>query len=289
MLLNTSLLRERFTIRQSNKGQAIKAVGNRILLPLTSKNGNVKERFIIRAHSMHMALRMAAEISREFATLGPLLNRPTPFNWKDCWYDLTTDFERPHVPETWIAVYHNGRVVYSEGAYHPFLDVIEQCDVKNRAEYDRAITIAEDVFKQAGKQVTIDHDINIALVIGVMEQKTRCGLILRASDGTRTFNMQIDPHPDYTDRAISIPNALQLASYFLEGIQLAVTTGYLQNQIQSGRLKTGSAAERKARAAYKRIGQLSQYIKGDENRYKIRYRPERPDFIDILEQAKETE
>lgn len=289
MLLNTSLLRERFTIRQSNEGHAIKAVGNRILLPLTSKNGNVKERFIVRAHSMHMALRMAAEISRKFATLGPLLNRQKPFNWKDCWYDLTTDFERPHVPETWIAVYHNGRVVFSEGAYHPFLDVIEQCDVKNRAEYDRAITIAEDVFKQAGKEVTIDHDINIALVIGVMEQKTRCGLILRASDGTRTFNMQIDPHSDYTDRPISIPNALQLASYFLEGIQLAVTTGYLQNQIQNGKLKTGSAAERKARAAYKRIGQLSQYIKGDENRYKIRYRPERPDFIDILEQAKETE
>jgi hypothetical protein len=287
MLLNTSLLRERFIIRQTNESQTIQAAGNRILLPLTSKNGEIRERFIIRAHSMHMALRMAAEISREFATLGPLLNRQSPFNWKDCWYDLTTDFERPHVPETWCAVYHNGRVVFSDGVYHPFLDVIEQCDVKNRSEYDRAITIAEDVFKKAGKEVVIDHDINIALVIGVMEQKTRCGLILRASDSTSTFNMQIEPDKDYGNRAITIPHALLLASYFLEGIQLAVTTGYLQKLMHEGKIATGTPKARKANAAYKRIGQLSQFIKGDENRYNIRYRPERPDFIDLLEAAKD--
>ena len=291
MLLNTSLLRERFVIRQLNKSkpQEIQAVGNRILLPLSSKNGQIKERYVIRAHSMHIALRLAAEIAREFEVRGPLLNRSKPFNWKDYWYDLTTDFERPHVPETWCAVYNNGRVVFSDGNYHPFLDVIEQCDVKNRAEYDRAVTIAEDVFRKAGKEVVINHDINIALVIGVMEDKTRCGLIMRASHGTSTFNLQIEPNQEDEDKPVGIYGALSLSSYFLEAIQLAVTTGVTQAQIIKGRMRETEPAAKKAHAAYKRIGRLSQSIQTYEKRYSIRYRPERPDFVHILEDAKAIE
>lgn len=288
MILNTSLLRERFTIQQKNNigGETLVALGNRILLPLVSKNGELKERLIVRAHSMHTALRLAAIITREFHTNGPLLNRQAKFNWKDAWYDITTDFERPHVPETWCSVYANGRVVYTDGDYHPFLDVIEQCDVKNRAEYDRAVTIAEDVFKQAGKDVSIEHDVNIALVIGVMDDKTRCGLILRAPTRTTTFNYQINPNGD-APQTVEPHNGLLIAADYLEAIQLAVTSGFVQSQINQGKIRETSPIAKKAQSAYKRIGRLNQSIQSYENQFDIRYRPERPDFMTILEDSKE--
>jgi hypothetical protein len=288
MILNTSLLRERFVIHHPDKSgtEIVVAVGNRILLPLVSLNGEIKERIIIRAHSMHMTLRMAALVVKEFHTKGPLLNRQSPFSWKDAWYDVTSDFERPHTPETWCAVYNNGRPVYSDGEYHPFLDVIEQCDIKNRAEYDRAIIIAEDVFKKAGKVVSIDHDTNIALVIGVLEEKTRCGLILRASARTTTFNIQIEEKTGEDKHKLKFHDGLSMAADFLEAIQLAVTTGFTQRQINRGKVRETSPEARKAKAAINRIGRLNQSIQGIENFFDVRYRPEKPDFKSILDEAK---
>lgn len=289
MLLNTSLLRERFTIHQdaANGKDTLVALGNRILLPLVSKNGQIRERLIVRAHSMHMALRLAAQMTKEFHKNGPLLNRQVPFSWKNMWYDISSDFERPHVPETWCSIYNNGRPVYHDGDYHPFLDVIEQCDIKNREEYDRAVIIAQDVFKQAGKSVRIDHDINIALVIGVMEEKTRCGLILRAPRRTTTFNFQIEQKEEEDNpSAIEQYYGLTIAADYLEAIQLAVTTGFIQSQIDRGEIRETSPQAKKAMSAYKRIGRLNQDIQSFENTFNIRYRPERPEFIELLEDAK---
>lgn len=291
MILNTSLLRERFTIEHPKRSgnDIVQAVGNRILLPLVSHNGETRERFIVRAHSMHITLRLAAMITQEFYKNGPLLNRHTPFNWKKAWYDLTSDFERPHVPETWCAIYNNGRTVYKDGEYHPFLDVIEQCDIKNRAEYDRAVNIAEDVFKQAGKVVDIHHDTNIALVIGVLEEKTRCGLILRGASRTTTFNLQMEQRDDEEERnprKVGVHDGLAIAADFLEAIQLSVTTGFIQRQMDAGKINPQSPQGRKAQSAMTRIGRLNQSVIGYENMFNIRYRPERPEFIDILEEAK---
>lgn len=288
MILNTSLLRERFTIHHPDKDgvEIIQAMGNRILLPLVSKNGEVRERLIIRAHSMHMTLRLAAVVTQEFYKRGALLNRQTPFSWRNAWQDLVTDFEGPHVPETWCAVYNNGKTIFKDGTYHPFLDVIEQCDIKNRAEYDRAILIAEDIFKKAGKVVHIDHDTNIALVIGVMEEKTRCGLILRAPTRTTTFNVQIEPKKDNSSREIGAHDGLIIAADFLEAIQLAVTTGFVQSQIIRGKIRETSPQGRKAKASLNRIGRLNQSIMLYEKQFDLRYRPERPDFTAILDEAR---
>jgi len=285
MLLNTSLLRERFTITEKNTNQApIQALGNRILLPLKSKNGEISERFVIRTHSMHMALMMAARVTQEFYDSGPITNRTIKLSWKDIWYDISSDFERPHTPETWISIYHNGRPIFQDGNYHPFLDIIEQCDIKNRDEYDRAIPMAIDVFKQAGKDVEIEHDVNIASVIGTMDDTTRCGLILRAPDKTSTFNFTLSP--DRQKNFTPEPHhGLELASIYLEAIQLSVLAGFVDKKIEQGKIRETSAEALRAKASYKRIGRLNQSITGFENMYSIRYRPEKPDFSEILKEA----
>jgi len=286
MLLNTSLLRERFTITEKNSNQTpIIALGNRILLPLKSKNGEINERFVIRAHSMHMALMMAARVTQEFYESGPIMHRTIKLPWKDIWYDISSDFERPHTPETWISIYNNGRPVFQDGEHHPFLDIIEQCDIKNREEYDRAIPMAIDVFKQAGKDVEIEHDVNIASVIGTMDDTTRCGLILRAPDKTSTFNFTLSPNRK-KDFIPEPHHGLELASIYLEAIQLSVLAGFVDAKIDQGKVRETSSEAMRAKASYKRIGRLNQSISGFENMYSIRYRPEKPDFSEILKDAR---
>lgn len=285
MLINTSLLRERFVIQEKKGNQPpLVALGNRILLPLKSYNGEINERIVIRAHSMHMALRISATLTREFYNMGPILHRQVKFAWDEMWYDLITDFERPYTPETWCCIYHNGRPIFQHGEHHPFLDIIEQCDVKNRAEYDRAINITEDVFKQAGKDVDIDHQINIAVVIGAMEDKTRCGLILRAPKRTTTFNFQIE-NKDNTKERIPPYIGFEMSANFLEAIQLSVTSGFTDSQLDNGKILATSPKAKKTQPSYKRIGRLNQSIKSIENQYKVKYRPEKPDFTELRDEA----
>ena len=282
MLLNTSLLRERFTITDKNSDKAsVTALANRILLPLKSKNGEISERFVIRAHSMHMALSMAAHITQEFYDSGPIMNRQISLNWKDIWYDLSSDFERPHTPETWIAIYHNGKPVYTDGEYQPFLDIIEQCDIKNRNEYDRAIPMAIDIFKQVGKNIEIDYDVNIAAVIGAMNDTIRCGLILRSPDKTSTFNFTVSLNKN-TEFEMKPHYGLELSADYLEAIQLAVMAGFVEEKLERGDMLETSKDAIKAKSSYKRIGRLNQSIESFERMFNVRYRPEKPDFSEMI-------
>jgi hypothetical protein len=283
MLINTSLLRERFVLQDTGfKEDPMIALGNRILLPLNSQNGQLSERLVIRAHSMHMALRMAARLTQSFYEQGPLINRQIPIDWKSIWYDITTDFERPQTPETWICIYHQGKIVYQEGHHHPFLDVIEKCDVKNRAEYDNAINIAEDIFKQQGKMVKIDHDVNIGVVIGVMEDQTRCGLVLRSPKQTTTFNFHIKDK----GKKIHPHTGFDLAADLLEGIQLSVTAGFAEGLLDSNEIGASSPMAKKMQASFNRIGRLTKAINSYNNLYNIRYRTEQPDFKAIMDEAR---
>jgi len=294
MFVNASLLRERFTIRYNNtESNPAIAIGNRILLPLVSPNGQVKERLIIRSHSMHTALRMAATICQEFFTLGPLLNRQRPYDWNKAWDNVVADFERIYAPQTWVCVYNNGRSVYHSGEYHPFLDVIEQCDIKNRAEYDNAVLIAEDVFRQAGKDVSISHEATIGFVIGATDEHARCGLILRAPRRTATFNFKIEQYPEDPEgnsKPYGKPpepyQSLRIAADFLEAIQLAVSTGFIHSKVERGLIRWTNPEAKKIKSAHRRIGRLNQSINFMEDLFRIRYRPEKPDFLALLEDAR---
>jgi len=282
MLLNTSLLRERFTITEKDDShKPIEAFGNRILLPLHSKNGEITERIVVRAHSMHMALYMASEITKTFFKTGPVMHSMTSEKWKAMWYDVSGDFERPHNENTWISVYHKGRPIYQDGKHHPFLDIIEQCDIKNRDEYDRAIPMAVEIFKQAGRDIEIDYDVNIAAVIGITEHKTRCGLILRSPNRTTTFNFSMQNNIDKNIEPMP-HHGIELSATYLEAIQLSTSTHFIKDKISKNNLRETSQDAQYAKVSYTRIGRLNNVIDSFETMYDIRYRPEKPDFKNII-------
>ena len=256
-----------------------------MMLTLTSKNREITERFVIRAKSMHATLRMAAEMTKAFYQSGPIVNRTIPLAWKEIWYDISGDFDKPHTADTWACVYYQGKPVFRDGTYHPFLDIIEQCDIKNRDEYDRAIPIAIETFQKAGQEVDIDHRVNIAAVVGVTETQTRCGLILRGANNTSTFNVSIRPKLK-GDNAPPTPfDGLNLAATYLEGIELAYKTGAIRSKLKRHLIKSQSDEAQFEQAAYRRIGRLNKTVQQYETLYEIYYRPEKPEFIRLVNQA----
>jgi hypothetical protein len=165
------------------------------------------------------------------------------------------------------------------------LDVIEQCDIKNRAEYDKAITIATDLFQQSGRNYHIDHLVNIAAVIGVTETQSRCGLILRAPRYTSTFNVAVKPRKGNDFKTVPPERTLILAATYLEGIELAYTAGQIQNDLNAGRITKTSDKAKFQQAALNRKGRLNKIINNYETFYDIYYRPEKPEFINLMRQS----
>ncbi|AGH98518.1 hypothetical protein [Micavibrio aeruginosavorus] len=293
---NTTLLREKFVIRDAfaNKGKdltgekaPVVAMSNRMVIPLINRDGSVHEKFVIRAQNMHTCARMAAKIVQEFQDTGPILNRQVPFDWEFAWLSITKGYEKQFNPNRWIAVYNKGRVIYEAGdaERHPFLDIIEQCDARNQDNYEKAVSVAEDAFKQAGRLVTIEHDSNIALVITVENDgEIRNGVIVRGPNRTTTFNF-IAREKRGTPAKVS--QCLSAAAAFLEGIQLAFQAGFLRQKELYELISPSSEEAAKAREAGQKLGRLNGAIQQFEQLAEVSYRPERPDFSEMMDAAKD--
>ncbi len=290
LTLNTTMLREKFIIREKGERgrakQPIVAVGNRLSLPMVSANGQLEERLIIRAQNMHTALRIGAMVTREFFKSGPLLTRSPAFPWEMNVRNLTSDYEHRANPKLWAAIYHRGKVIYRFGEYHPFLDVIEQCDARNRDEYDKAVNIAEQAFLLAGSTVSIDHQTTIAAVIGMSDNKLRCGLIYRSPKRSSTFNVQIEQKPLPSPK-VEPQVGLFIASAWLEAIQMAVTLGFSRARSSRTRIKDGTETGMDLRAR-RRIGRLNTDIKQYEQNFEVKYRPDKPDVFMLLDDSEKT-
>lgn len=284
--INTSMLRERFVIREANKSgkqmEPVIALGNRIAIPLKGADGRLMEYFIIRGQNMHSAARMAARLFQDFNRTGPILPRIPTYDWTGGWQTVCSSYEDAYNKDNWIAVYHKGRIVFKAGAHHPFLDVIEQCEATNRDDYDKATKIAEDIFMRAGKAVKIEKQTTIAAVIGVADRKSRCGVIFRNPKRATTFNFTIEPKNEPHSKPADPTHCLNMTGAYLEGIQLAFTVGRLNVMIESRKLSKTSPEAKQAQAAQLRIGRLNAEIKNYENMFDLKYRPERPDLFNVI-------
>ncbi len=289
---NATLLREKFIIRDAiaqrgprrEAAPPVIALSNRIVLPMVSEDGSVSETLIVRAQNMHSCARMAARILQEFQDTGSILDRATPFDWRYAWLSITKGFETKFNPQRWVAVYHKGRVVYEDGETerHAFLDIIEQCDARNKSDYEKAVSVAEDAFKQAGKLVTIEHDSNVALVLTTEGEEVRCGVIVRGPNRTMTFNFTAKPRGG---RRVKISQCLSVSAAFLEGVQLAFQVGMIRQKEVFEMLDPGSAEAARGRESSQKLARLNGAIQQFENLAEVTYRPERPNFSEMIDDA----
>ncbi len=273
-----SLLREKFTLNPINKGEdEIIAMSNRLSIPLVSPDKIDNETFVVRTQNMHSCARISAAIIKEFTERGTLINRSKPVPWNLLWDDCIKGYERAWNPNIWIAVYCNGKIIFQDGKHHPFLDIIEQCDASNLNSYSQAIKIAEDIFAQAGKKVSIEYDSNIALVSHITPEIAKSGIIARSATGTTTFNYTTTPQGDDTQK-LHPYTSLTVAAAFLEAIQLAFQVGFLDQRKEFKLIEKYSDDDKKLQRSITRLGNLNRAITSYESKFNVKYRPERPDF-----------
>ncbi|MBI1301361.1 MAG: hypothetical protein GC137_06850 [Alphaproteobacteria bacterium] len=289
MKVDTTLLREKFVIREKNADADEKALefvcpSSRVALTIEPR-GRGADDFVIRGKNMHACVRVAALIVNEYDKRGPILVREPPFKWDELWKKIVNDYERRYNQERWIAVYFKGRPIFQDGNYHPFVDVIEKCDMINTGPYEKSIDMAETAFKQTGKDVDIKYDSNVALVSVVEDNHGRCSLIIRGPANTKTFNFTMHP---LDQRDVLPPVQLLIsAANFLEGIQLCYMTGFSMEKINKGIIKSDMIEHKQAFEARKRINELNSTIKVTEGKYRMNFRPERPNFYEILKDTEE--
>lgn len=288
MNIDTSLLREKFLIkerkeRKDDKVLEFTACSNRMVINLQAGEMPT-ETFIVRSNTMHNCIRMVSKVMHEYDRRGPLLSRAKSLDWDEIWEKTLSPFERRYNPDRWICIYNKGKIIYQTGKHHSFLDVIEQCDAAQNGDYNKSIPLAEAAFKKAGKNINLDYNSNVALVAILNRKEGRCSMVLRGPDRTTTFNFNIKTSEH--SNTLNLPHGLTTASDFLEGVQLAYHIGFLSEKLSVGLINKESDEYKKMLRAQERLNEIDALINSMENSYRMRYRPERPDFNHIIETSK---
>ena len=281
---NTSLLREKFIIRDvalGDEGETVIALGNRMVVPLYNPRSKASEIFIVRAQNMHTTARLAARLEGIFSARGSVIHAKGTFNWDDIWHTVTEGYERQYNPECWAAIYYEGEIIFEAGERHPFLDIVEKFDIRQGDDYAQSVKKAEKAFQEMGKTVTIEHETNIALVVSISPQQARCGVILRAANGTTTFNFTAR---ERSGKEIRVSQCLSVAAAYLEGLQLAYFVGVGKRKI-SYDLITDEIELQQISKAEERIGRLNHAILQFDVAQDAHYRPDRPDLFKYLFEA----
>ena len=286
----TTLLREKFTLRDPlgdmSDTPPVVALSNRMVLALTSELGETPETYIVRTQNMHSCTRLAAAIAKEYFDRGAIMNRVMPFRWENIWRDVIKGYEKDWNPDIWAAIYHKGRVIYEDGTRHPFLDIIEKCDSVSRVSYAESVQFAEKAFQQAGKEMKIEHDSNIALIISIKDGEAKCGVILRGANRKTTFNYNVKQRK-ISGEEVRIPTILSVSAAFLEGVQLAFGVGMANRKRALGLLEKYSDEDRKGKRGGERLINLTAAVEGIERKYIVQYRPDRPDFQQMVHESEE--
>lgn len=279
------VLRERFVITPvDGETDSIIALSNRAPLTLIDGDGRIVEKLVIRGHMLHSVVRMMGSLVNTFNRTGPLFNRQIPLDWDQVWDISAGPHERAYNADLWIAVYHNGKIVYQNGQHHSFLDVVEQCDARGNGNYDAAIKFAETLFNKAGKPVTITYDSTIATTFNIGKLEGRAALILRGAQKTTTFSYTGETK-DIPDRHLNPVHFINAAAAFLEGIQLSFTIGSGNEKLRREIFSLYSDDGLLLTSARTRLGESNATIRTFENLHIVHYRPERPDFPTLITNA----
>ena len=261
------------------------ALSNRISLALTSADGIDNEVIIVRTHNMHSCARLAAAVVKEFYERGSIINRATPISWKTIWANVIKGYEKNWNPDIWGAIYYKGRTIFQDGAHHPFLDIIEQCHAHSDQEYVQSVEFAEEAFAKAGKKVTINYDSNVALVTSIKTNEAKCGIIVRTANGATTFNYTARPSND--SQVLYAHTTLTVAAAFLEATQLAFKVGMLNKKHDYRLIEKYSDEDKQRKKATNRLGNLNRAISSYENQHDVNYRPDRPNFKEMVYRAED--
>lgn len=287
MDIDTSLLREKFIIREKPErkdGKSLYIVAPSTRMPVTLTLGGLpEEHYIVRTKSTHNCARFVSRMVADYEKHGPFQSRGIKVDWHEMWQKTFSNYDKFYNKDFWVAIYKGGKKIYSEGKYHPVFDVIEKCDAKERDNYEKSLKLAEDAFSRAGKSIQIDHESNVTLVAVLTKMQQRCSMILRSADRTTTFNFSIKVNNPSVPLAST--QGLSTAADFLEGVELCYLIGANNARLALNEVTEFTPPDTQARKARARMNEVIAQINSMENRFDVRYRPERPYFDLVIDHA----
>lgn len=296
--LHASLIREKFELRpletlngQTDNEPPVVAASNRISLNFKRSENKEPLKYVVRTHTMQSCLRMARLIIARSPICGVDKLESPSIPFEELWNKvLEQSYDKEVNADSWCVIYREGRPVFHEGNYHIFLDLIEKYADKNKSTYDQSPKLVQSAFKEAGKTVDIIHDSQIAAIIDVSEERSKCGIIMRSPMHTRTCNVTVSPHSSGSEHVLT---ALKLAADYLEGFHLSFIIGNKESQILLKKDHHVTTAKKRIKDLWDKIHQIENNAKDIENIVQIGYRPERPSFKsivkDTIEAGKEKE
>jgi hypothetical protein len=282
---NCTVLRERFTIEHIDGGSgSIIALSNRVTIELLDDQDRLVEHYVLRGQMLHTVVRLAGTILNTFQRTGPLLSRAEPIKWIDLWDLSAGGHERSYNHDLWVAIYHQGKPIFEQGVRHTFLDVVEQCDQRAGGSYENSLLIAEQMFNQAGRNVRINHETNIACTFQISETSGRSALILRSAQRTTTFVFS-GSQKEKNQLPLNPVHFINAAAAFLEGIQLAFVIGAGNERIKRELIAPYSQEGMAVSSARSRLAELNTSLLTFENLHQVHYRPEKPEFVELINTA----
>lgn len=286
---NTTLLREKFQIKEipvsQDKGsvddniETVTAASNRMVIPIKNSAGVVVNEYAIRTRTMHTCMRLAKHLIKHVLSEDNNAPLPDHDDWEEFWLKIITPAEKEFDPDYWCAVYKDGKAIFEDGSHHAFFDVIETFACKNNCDYEQAVTLAENAFKKAGKQVRIDHEAKIASIVEYTKDVTKCGIIMRSPKRTTTYNIRVTARDKIHGHILP---ALDLCSEYLEGMHHSFMVGHHESLLHKREARSSHQSEMIISGARTRMYKIQRRVRELEGLSEIHYRPEKPSFKQII-------
>ncbi len=274
---NATLVREKLTITDKvatadDPLAPVDVRSNRLLLPLSDRmNG---ETLVIRAQSMHMTLRIAAKVFYSYHKNGLFSRRAETYDWQNMWDMVLTMHDRKYTPDTWAALYLNGKPVFRT-ADMPFMDVVEAAAVKDPDDYDKTISAAEALLAGSGHALRLDQLTKVGAIFHDDGKHLRCGIIHRADGRDTTFNFSAANGELFS----RVPQGFNIAAAYLEAIDIRHYMRATFKQLQKGTISKNAPEMARFYASPQRLRDLRKSLQSFEEHFDVKYRPEKPEVF----------
>lgn len=281
-----NLIRELFVLKNRNKpsDDPQTARGNRLAITcFDAKNENAGN-FVIRAQNIHTTLRLAARVARHWYDHGEMAQTgPNRFNWQHEYNETVKDYEDKWNADCWACIYQNGKLVFA--AQPPeksqLFDIIEQVYAHKKGDYKDIALAAETMFKQAGKNISLTYDGDIAMELMGTDSAVKNRITYRDTQGRNKLELLMRQkdlkHIKGKASPLKLSECLSVAAVIFEGFQLGFVVGRTNYLLACGQLTLADDEAKQTDHAIKRIIRLDQSINDLTTKYHLAFKP-KPNF-----------